>query len=145
MMIGELAASLGVSTKTLRLYEDRGLIPAPSRAGNGYRIYRADAVQRARLLVNLRSLGLSLDEIEHLMGAFGSRDRSLRRELSGILHERFRALAEEIAIRQGQLDDVEARYLALVGTPRASGPDCVCAAVNRVCDCETGALAHPRK
>jgi MerR family transcriptional regulator, copper efflux regulator len=37
MMIGELATRLGVTTKTLRLYEQRGLIPAAARAANGYR------------------------------------------------------------------------------------------------------------
>lgn len=145
MMIGELAASLGVSTKTLRLYEDRGLIPAPSRGGNGYRIYLPEAVLRARLVVSLRSLGLPLDEIDGLMGALGCEDRSLRRELGGILHERMRALSEEIAVRQGQLDDLEARYLALLDTPRDRSGDCICGAINRVCDCAAIAPSRSKK
>jgi DNA-binding transcriptional MerR regulator len=138
MMIGELAASLGVSTKTLRLYEERGLIPKPQRARNGYRVYAPDAARKARLVVSLRALGLSLDEIEQLAGAFGRKDRSLRRELSGVLHERMRVLSEEIAVRQGQFDDLSARYLALIDTPHDRTGDCVCGATNQVCHCGAG-------
>lgn len=139
MMIGELAESLGVSTKTLRLYEDRGLIPKPTRARNGYRVYAPDAAKKARLVVSLRALGLSLDEIERLADAFGSKDRSLRRELGGVLHERMRMLSEEIAVRQGQFDDLSARYLALVDTPRDKTSDCICGAINQVCNCTSAA------
>ena len=48
MLIGELATSLGVTPKTLRLYEQRALIPAAARAENGYRFYDENAVRRAR-------------------------------------------------------------------------------------------------
>ncbi len=50
MLIGELAGSLGVTPKTLRLYEQRGLLAAPARAQNGYRVYGEDAVRRARMV-----------------------------------------------------------------------------------------------
>lgn len=135
MIIGELAASLNVSTKTLRLYEERGLIPPPARSENGYRIYGEAAVQRTRLVVGLRSLGLSLDEIEAILGTVGHEERSLRRELAGLLHERIRVLSEEIAVRQGQRDDLEARYLALVETERGVIGDCICGALQQKCDC----------
>ena len=135
MIIGELAAALSVSTKTLRLYEERGLIPTPARSGNGYRFYGDVAVQRARLVVGLRGLGLSLDEIEKLVGALGRKDRSVRGELGGVLHERIRVLAEEIAVRQGQLDDLESRYLSLVETERGKTGDCICGALQQKCAC----------
>ncbi len=143
MIIGELAAALNVSTKTLRHYEERGLIPAAARGDNGYRLYGDAAVDRARLVVGLRSLGLSLDEIETLLGALGLKGRSLRRELGGVLHERIRVLAEEIAVRQGQLDDLEARYLALVETRRGTIEDCICGALLQTCDCPRTAKIKP--
>ncbi len=133
MLIGELAAILGVTPKTLRLYEQRDLIPAAARAENGYRFYGDDAVRRARLVVGLRAMGLSIAVIGEMI-----RDVSrgeLRRELAGLLSERIRQLSEEIAIRQGHMDELEARYLALLETPRDAPGDCICRALNQHCRC----------
>ena len=133
MIIGELAASLGVSPKTLRLYEQRGLIPTPARSDNGYRIYGDDAVRRARLVVGLRATGLSIAVIGEMITEAAS--GNLRRELAGLLSERVRQLSEEIAVRQGQMDELEARYLALIETPRDAPGDCICRALNQECGC----------
>ena len=46
MRIGELAAEAGIATKTLRFYEERGLLPQPERAANGYRDYGPEALSR---------------------------------------------------------------------------------------------------
>jgi DNA-binding transcriptional MerR regulator len=88
MLIGELAASLKVTSKALRLYEQRGLIAAPARAGNGYRAYGADTIRRARLVVGLRAIGLSLNAIERLLGELDAPGGNLRRALAGVLDER---------------------------------------------------------
>ncbi len=133
MIIGELAASLGVTPKTLRLYEQRGLIPTPARSDNGYRIYSDDAVRRARLVVGLRAMGLSIAVIGE-MTANAARGE-FRRELAGLLSERVRQLSEEIAVRQGHMDELEARYLALIETPRDAPGDCICRALNQECGC----------
>ncbi len=139
MLIGELAASLGVTPKTLRLYEQRGLIPAAARAENGYRFYDDNAVRRARLVVGLRTMGLSIAVVGEMIRD-GSRGE-LRRELAGLLSERIRQLSEEIAIRQGHMDELEARYLALIQTPRTAPGDCICRALNQVCRCNTDGRA----
>lgn len=133
MIIGELAASLGVTPKTLRLYEQRGLIPPAARSGNGYRFYDDDAVRRARLIVGLRAMGLSIAVIAQMIRD-GSRTE-FRRELTGLLSERIRQLSEEIAVRQGHMDELEARYLALIETPRDAPGDCICRALNQDCRC----------
>lgn len=135
MLIGELAASLRVTPKTLRLYEERGLISAPARAGNGYRAYGEDAVRRARLVVGLRGIGLSLETIEGLVAELDAPGGSLRRALAGVLDERIGVVSLQVAVLQGQLDDLEARYRALIDTPRDSPPGCVCGALNQVCTC----------
>jgi len=135
MMIGELAASLRVTPKTLRLYEQRGLIPAAARAANGYRFYGDAAVRRTRLVVGLRSMGLSLAVIADMVNGSGSEHADFRRELAGLLSERIRQLAEEIAVRQGHMDELEARYLALMETPRDAPGDCICRALNQDCRC----------
>lgn len=42
MRIGEVADAVGLSTKTLRFYEQSGLLPAPARSANGYRDYQPE-------------------------------------------------------------------------------------------------------
>ncbi|MGH3388683.1 MAG: MerR family transcriptional regulator, partial [Actinomadura sp.] len=67
MRIGELAALVGVSTRTVRHYHHLGLLPEPDRLANGYRDYRLrDAVVLARVR-RLAELGLSLDEIRDVL------------------------------------------------------------------------------
>ena len=133
MIIGELAASLGVTPKTLRLYEQRGLIPPAARTGNGYRFYGEDTVRRARLIVGLRAMGLSIAVIAKMVRDVSRGD--FRCELTGLLSERIRQLSEEIAVRQGHMDELEARYLALIETPRDAPGDCICRALNQECCC----------
>ncbi|KAB2341338.1 MerR family transcriptional regulator [Actinomadura rudentiformis] len=67
MKIGELAALVGVSTRTVRHYHHLGLLPEPERLPNGYREYRLrDAVLLARVR-RLAELGLALDEIRDVL------------------------------------------------------------------------------
>jgi DNA-binding transcriptional MerR regulator len=141
MLIGELAASLRVTTKALRLYEQRGLITAPARAGNGYRAYGAEAIRRARLVVGLRGIGLSLNAIEGLLAELDAPGGGLRRALTGVLDERISVISLQLSVLQGQLDDLEARYRALIDTPRDRPPECVCGALNQICTC-TAAISH---
>jgi len=61
--IGQVAAESGVSIDTIRFYERRGVLPAPSRTPAGYRLYGDTTVQRIKLARRLQSLGLTLDEI----------------------------------------------------------------------------------
>jgi DNA-binding transcriptional MerR regulator len=67
MRIGELAARTGVSTKTIRFYEESGVLPEPEREQNGYRAYLPEAVGRLRFVRDAQSAGLRLDEISHIL------------------------------------------------------------------------------
>ncbi|MFD0889826.1 MerR family transcriptional regulator, partial [Streptosporangium algeriense] len=80
MRIGELAALVGVSPRTVRHYHHLGLLPEPVRLANGYREYGLrDAVILARVR-RLTELGLSLDEIRDVLGP-GDRGGDLREVL----------------------------------------------------------------
>ncbi len=61
---------LGISSKALRLYEDRGLI-TPGRTAAGWRVYGPAELARASDIVALRGLGLSLAEVERVLGGDG--------------------------------------------------------------------------
>ncbi len=63
MRIGQLAVETGFSVRTIRFYEQSGLLPAPERTSAGYRVYDRDAVTRLRFVRSAQGLGLSLAEI----------------------------------------------------------------------------------
>lgn len=67
MRIGELAHRTGVSTKTIRYYEDIGVLPVPERAPNGYRQYGPVAVERLRFVRDAQDTGLTLAEIASIL------------------------------------------------------------------------------
>jgi DNA-binding transcriptional MerR regulator len=67
MKIGELAATAGVSTKTIRYYESIGLLHEPERTNSGYRNYRSEAVERLKFIRDAQATGLSLAEIQSVL------------------------------------------------------------------------------
>ena len=67
MKIGAAAAASGCHLETIRYYERVGLMPSPSRKGNGYRSYDPSDVSRLRFITRGRELGFSLEEIRSLL------------------------------------------------------------------------------
>lgn len=67
LRIGELAAAVGLNPKTIRYYEQIGLLPTPARTQSGYRRYDADDGARLRFIAKAKTLGLSLGEIGAIM------------------------------------------------------------------------------
>ena len=67
MRIGQLAAQAGYAVRTIRFYEQSGLLPAPNRTPAGYRSYDQDAVTRLRFVRSAQALGLSLAEIAEVL------------------------------------------------------------------------------
>lgn len=64
--IGEAAKISGVSAKTLRFYEEKGIIKGAEREENGYRLFNDENIEEIRLIKNARDLGLPLAEIKKL-------------------------------------------------------------------------------
>jgi DNA-binding transcriptional MerR regulator len=56
MRIGQLAAQAGYSVRTIRFYEQSGLLPTPDRTSGGYRDYDQDAVTRLRFVRSAQAL-----------------------------------------------------------------------------------------
>ena len=67
MRIGELAEATGTTTKTLRFYEDSGLLPPPERTINGYRDYDQEAIARLDFIRRGRAAGLTLAQIREVL------------------------------------------------------------------------------
>jgi len=65
--IGELAGELKINPKTIRYYEEVGLLPEPQRSASGYRLYSKYEAERLRLIQRAKLLGLSLAEIKEIV------------------------------------------------------------------------------
>jgi len=67
LRIGQLANKTGFTPKTLRYYEDLGLVRPDGRSESGYRLYGDAAVERLRFVNRARALGLRLEDIRRIL------------------------------------------------------------------------------
>ncbi|AFZ36519.1 transcriptional regulator, MerR family [Stanieria cyanosphaera PCC 7437] len=67
LKIGELQNRTGVSIKTIRYYEQLGLIKAVTRTEGGFRLFNVETIHRLALIKRAQSLGLSLQEISDIL------------------------------------------------------------------------------
>lgn len=114
--IAELASEFGVTPRTIRFYESKGLL-SPRRA-NGGRIYgRRD---RARLILILRAkaLGSSLDEIRHFLDLYGQSGEGRVRQLEFVVRRTGEEI-EELEHKRKQLDQTLAELRHIHETCRS--------------------------
>ena len=67
LTIGDVARKSGVTVEALRYYERQGLVAAPDRDDNGYRLYRPDAVDRVRFIKRAQDVGFTLKDVQELL------------------------------------------------------------------------------
>ncbi|MFI7007148.1 MerR family transcriptional regulator [Streptomyces sp. NPDC050145] len=133
MRIGELAATVGVTTRAVRHYHHLGLLPEPERRPNGYREYTLrHAVELARIR-RLTELGLGLTEVRDVLADDAGRDlvevlaeldADLARQEAAIHERRARLRALLADAKEGTLPDagfVSAELSAFLGELSQSG------------------------
>ena len=69
--IGDVCRDTGLSARTIRYYEEVGLLPGVRRRAGGRRVYGADELERLGFIQRLKTLGLSLAEIRELNAIYG--------------------------------------------------------------------------
>ena len=67
LKIGQLARRVGVTTKAIRFYEAKRVLPRPARGANGYRLYSKDALEALAFVKQAAGLGLTLAEIREVI------------------------------------------------------------------------------
>lgn len=95
MNIGTAARQSGLNAKTLRFYEEIGLV-RPDRRGNGYRDYDPGDVHTLRFLKRARSLGFSVEECRRLLALYQDRNRTSG-EVRRIAEDKLGEIDEKIA------------------------------------------------
>lgn len=127
MQIKEFAQQTNLSAKTIRYYEEIGLLPPSKRLENGYRNYDSGDVARARFVAAARSLDLSLDDVQEILALRDRREAPCR-----VLLEMLANKADEISQRIAQLQQLETELRALYQlgqtfpTNDVDGKNCVC-------------------
>ena len=121
LTIGQVARATGLSAKTIRYYEEVGLLPTPRRTAAGYRQYEASAVERLNFVRRARALGLPLRRLRALRATFDDGSRAgLRPHLLAMVREQLGAVQRRIA----ELEALRHQLEAVSRTMRASGrPD----------------------
>jgi DNA-binding transcriptional MerR regulator len=124
--IGKVAAALGLKPKTIRYYEEAGVVPGPSREPGGWlsmgrRVYDDKAIERLRFVKQARELDFSLVEIRKLLDSYEGGPpcgcsarpflRSLVERKIGEVDDTLRALKN----LSGELKALHGRVIALEG------------------------------
>jgi DNA-binding transcriptional MerR regulator len=108
LKIGDLARITGLSIKTIRYYESRGLLEKPPRSEGGYRLYGPEEVARLRFVQRAKLLGLTLEEIREMVELAARCNEGeivphLEEVLEAKLEETERKLVELATFRQNLL------------------------------------------
>ena len=116
LQIGEVAERTGVTQRTLRFYEERGLLKPPTRMEGGFRLYSEDDVARVEQIKQLQSLlGLTLAEIKEMVEA-----EEIREELRATYRpdlevtERIKRFEKRIEVTQRQFDIISSKLTTMI-------------------------------
>ncbi|MGW4628846.1 MerR family transcriptional regulator [Streptomyces rubiginosohelvolus] len=121
MQIGEVAARTELSLRTIRHYEETGLVTPSARSQGGFRLYTETDVARLMVIRRMKPLGFTLDQMRDLLDATDrlDADAALGAEEREALLERVRAYQREAAAQVEKLRVQLSRAEDFEGTLRA--------------------------
>ncbi|WP_433503716.1 heavy metal-responsive transcriptional regulator [Pseudonocardia halophobica] len=126
MRIGELAARTGVRVRTIRFYEQAGLLSAPARTPGGQREYDDEAVMRLRFARSAQALGLSLAQIAEVLRV-RDREGPPCEHVTELLEKHIEGLEIKIRELTALRDDLRARVPpAVLPDPGRCPSDRIC-------------------
>lgn len=119
MNIKEVAERAGLPAKTIRYYEDIGLI-TPLRQPNGYRAFRESDLHKLAFLGRARSLGFSIEDCRTLLALYEDRSRASA-DVKQLAEEHLLRIEQKLAELQAMRDTLSRLVNACAGDAR---PDC---------------------
>jgi DNA-binding transcriptional MerR regulator len=129
LTVGQLARATGVSAKTIRYYEQVGVLPVPRRSDAGYRHYSRHDVHRLLFIRRARTLGLSLANLKALTAELDSGEcLTMRPRLHALVTEQLRTVQQQIAecqLLERQLTQVLQRLQTTAPASHANGCQCL--------------------
>ncbi len=120
MNIGEAATRSGVPTKTIRYYDEIGLIVPEGRTASGYRDYGAREIESLRFVKRARGLGFSVEDCRHLLSLYRDRNRASA-EVKAVAGRHVARIEEKIAELESMKRTLESLMARCHGDAR---PDC---------------------
>lgn len=114
--ITELCAEFGITLRTIRFYEDKGLL-APRRV-NGARVYTRRDRARLALILRAKAIGSSLAEIKHYLDLYGDHGEGRAQQLNFVITRTDAAIAE-LEARRAHIDATLAELRLINQTCRA--------------------------
>ncbi len=102
LLIGQLARESGIPIKTIRYYEDLGLIASSGRTEGQYRLFKPDAIDRLAFIKTIQKLGLSLQEVAGVLQIYDSGKipcDEIKQQLEHQICEIDRRIAELVSLR----------------------------------------------
>lgn len=120
MNISDVAKKTGLTSKTIRFYEEKGLVTAPGRSENGYRTYTQQHLDELTLLRQARQVGFNLEECRELVNLFNDPARH-----SADVKSRTLQKVADIEKHIGELQAMRQQLLALAEScPGDDSADC---------------------
>ncbi|MGX0977137.1 MerR family copper efflux transcriptional regulator [Roseovarius sp. MBR-51] len=119
MNISEAAQETGLPAKTIRYYEDIGLI-RPLRESNGYRAFRKSDIHKLAFLGRARALGFSIEDCRKLLALYEDQDRASG-DVKHLAEEHLAQIEDKIAQLQSMQATLRHLVRACAGDAR---PDC---------------------
>lgn len=132
MEIHELAARTGVTAKTIRYYEQVGVLPQPQRKPNGYRVYDGNDIERLKFVAGARQLDFTLGDISEILALRDRREPPCRMVLN-LLEQKAQEVSKRIEELQKLEEDLQKLHQLGVTFPMddVDGKNCVCHLVSR--------------
>ena len=129
LTVGQLAHTTGVSAKTIRYYEQVGVLPVPRRSPTGYRQYSRHDVHRLLFIRRARALGLSLSKLKALTAGLDRGEcLTMRPRLHALVTEQLRTVRQQIAefrLLEQQLAQVLHRLQTAAPAQHTDGCQCL--------------------
>ncbi len=119
MNIGAVAERSGIPPKTIRYYEDIGLV-RPQRSGNGYRAFRETDLHKLAFLGRARALGFSIEDCRTLLSLYEDESRESA-QVKAVAEEHLTAIDDKIAQLQSMRETLSDLVRSCQGDDR---PDC---------------------